>query len=173
MTSCKLLDARDDDKIVCILNPPAFSSVCFTQTMLVQAPLSMGFSRQEFWSGLPFPSPGDLQDSGIEPGCRSNVAGKFFTMWTTREAPNREWTNTWPSEYTEKRPGSESPWFKSQLWFFLAMWPWPRHLTHWAFHHPLSPILFADWLILPSVSQYQLSWVTANAKNWLPCLVLL
>ena len=33
-----------------------------------QAPLSMGFSRQEYWSGLPFPSPGDLPDPGIEAG---------------------------------------------------------------------------------------------------------
>ena len=32
-----------------------------------QAPLSMGFSRQEYWSGLPFPPPGDLLDPGIEP----------------------------------------------------------------------------------------------------------
>ena len=32
-----------------------------------QAPLSMGFSRQEYWSGLPFPSPEDLPDPGIEP----------------------------------------------------------------------------------------------------------
>ena len=32
-----------------------------------QAPLSMGSSRQEYWSGLPFPSPGDLPDPGIEP----------------------------------------------------------------------------------------------------------
>ena len=32
-----------------------------------QAPLSMGFSRKEYWSGLPFPSPGDLPDPGIEP----------------------------------------------------------------------------------------------------------
>ena len=32
-----------------------------------QAPLSMRFSRQEYWSGLPFPSPGDLPDPGIEP----------------------------------------------------------------------------------------------------------
>ena len=32
-----------------------------------QAPLSKGFPRQEYWSGLPFPSPGDLLDSGIEP----------------------------------------------------------------------------------------------------------
>ena len=37
-------------------------------TVAYQAPPSMGFSRQECWSGLPFPSPGDLLDPGIEPG---------------------------------------------------------------------------------------------------------
>ena len=37
-------------------------------TVTWQAPLSMGFSREEYWGGLPFPSPGDLPDSGIEPG---------------------------------------------------------------------------------------------------------
>ena len=37
-------------------------------TVAYQAPLSMGFSRQECWNGLPFPSPGDLPDTGIEPG---------------------------------------------------------------------------------------------------------
>ena len=36
-------------------------------TVACQAPLSMGFSRQEYWSGLPFPSPGDLPNSEIEP----------------------------------------------------------------------------------------------------------
>ena len=36
-------------------------------TVAGQARLSMGFSRQEYWSGLPFPSPGDLPDPGIEP----------------------------------------------------------------------------------------------------------
>ena len=36
-------------------------------TLAYQAPPSMGFSRQEYWSGLPFPSPGDLPDPGIEP----------------------------------------------------------------------------------------------------------
>ena len=36
-------------------------------TVAHQAPLSMGFSKQEYWSGLPFPSPGDLPDPGIEP----------------------------------------------------------------------------------------------------------
>ena len=37
-------------------------------TVAYQAPQSMEFSRQEYWSGLPFPSPGDLPDPGIEPG---------------------------------------------------------------------------------------------------------
>ena len=43
-----------------------------------QAPLSMGFPRQEYWSGLPFPSPGDLPDPGIEPLSLA-LAGGFFT----------------------------------------------------------------------------------------------
>jgi len=37
------------------------------RTAAHKAPLSMGFSRQEYWSGLPCPSPGDLSDPGIEP----------------------------------------------------------------------------------------------------------
>ena len=43
-----------------------------------QAPPSMGFSRQECWSGLPFPSPGDLSNPGIEPMSPA-MAGGFFT----------------------------------------------------------------------------------------------
>ena len=38
-----------------------------TWTVAHQAPLSIGFSRQEYWSGLPFPSPGDLPNPGINP----------------------------------------------------------------------------------------------------------
>ena len=38
-------------------------------TVAYQAPPSLGFSRQEYWSGLPFPSPGDLPKPGIKPGC--------------------------------------------------------------------------------------------------------
>ena len=38
------------------------------QIVAHQAPLSMEFSRQEYWSGLPFPTPGDLPDPGIKPG---------------------------------------------------------------------------------------------------------
>ena len=47
-------------------------------TIAYHAPPSMGFSRQESWSGLPFPSPGDLSDPGIEPVSPA-LAGGFFT----------------------------------------------------------------------------------------------
>ena len=54
-----------------------------------QAPLSMGFSRQECWSGLPFPSPMDLPNPGIEPTSLMSpaLAGRFFTTGTTWESP--------------------------------------------------------------------------------------
>ena len=47
-------------------------------TVACQAPLSMEFSRQEYWSGLPFPPPGDLPDLGIELVSPA-LAGGFFT----------------------------------------------------------------------------------------------
>ena len=43
-------------------------TLCDPWTVAHQAPPSMGFSRQEYWSGLPFPSPGDLPNPGVEPG---------------------------------------------------------------------------------------------------------
>ena len=46
-------------------------------TVAHQAPPSMGFSRQEYWSGVPFPSPGDLPDPGIKPGSPSLQADAF------------------------------------------------------------------------------------------------
>ena len=49
-------------------------------TIACQAPLSMGFSRQEYWSGLSFPSPGDHPDPGIEPASLASpaLASRFF-----------------------------------------------------------------------------------------------
>ena len=57
-------------------------------TVAHQAPLSMGFSRQEYWSGSPFPSPGDLPDPGIQPTSPVSpaLAGRFFTTEPS-EAP--------------------------------------------------------------------------------------
>ena len=47
-------------------------------TVACQAPLSMEFSRQEYWDGLPFPTPGDLPHSGTEPASAA-LEGRFFT----------------------------------------------------------------------------------------------
>ena len=48
-------------------------------TVACQTPLSMGFSRQEYWSGLPFPSPGDLPDPGIKPWSSALQADRLLT----------------------------------------------------------------------------------------------
>ena len=48
-------------------------------TVAHQAALSMGFSRQEYWSGLPFPSAGDLPNPGIKPMSPAMDSGRFFT----------------------------------------------------------------------------------------------
>ena len=57
------------DIILLLLNRFSHVQLCATLwAAACQAALSMGFSRQEYWSGLPCPSPGDLPDPGIEPG---------------------------------------------------------------------------------------------------------
>ena len=58
------------------------------RTAACQAPLSTGFSSQEYWSGLPFPAPGDLPDPGIEPASLVSpaLAGRIFTTSATWEA---------------------------------------------------------------------------------------
>ena len=59
-------------------------------TVALQAPLSVGLSRQEYWSGLPSPPPGDLPDPGIEPVYLMSPAsaGRFFTTSAAWEALN-------------------------------------------------------------------------------------
>ena len=60
-------------------------------TVACQSPLSMEFSRQEYWSGLTFPSPGDLPHLGIEPMSLVSLVltDRFFTNCATWEAPLR------------------------------------------------------------------------------------
>ena len=54
-------------------------------TVAHQTPLSMGFSQQEYWGGLPFPSPGDLPNPGTEPMSLASpaLAGGFFSTSAT------------------------------------------------------------------------------------------
>ena len=50
-------------------------------TVVYQASPSMGFSSQEYWSGLPFPSPGDLPDPGVEPGSPTLEADAYMPTY--------------------------------------------------------------------------------------------
>ena len=61
-------------------------------TLACQAPLSVGFSKQEYWSGLPFSLPGDLSNPGIKPASptSSELAGGLFTTSTTWEAARND-----------------------------------------------------------------------------------
>ena len=52
--------------MICCLVTKSCPTFCESMDYSCQAPLSMGFPRQEHWSGLPFPSPGDLPNPGIE-----------------------------------------------------------------------------------------------------------
>ena len=75
-----------NDISVCVVS--RFIYVQFFVTPMGQAPLSLRFSRQEHWSGLPFPPPGDLPDPGIELGSPVSplLTGGFFNHCTPWEA---------------------------------------------------------------------------------------
>ena len=81
-------------KVKSLSRVPLFAT---PQTVAYQASLSMGFSRQECWSGLPFPSPGDLPNPGIEPGSPTLQADtlplEYIVMPSFRGfSPPRDWT---------------------------------------------------------------------------------
>ena len=78
---------------VALLNALLVARSCLTlcDPMNCQASLPTEFSRQEYWSGSPFPSPGDLPWPGYRTWI-SCIAGRFFTIWATRESPRiLEW----------------------------------------------------------------------------------
>ena len=73
---------------VCVLSCFICVRLCVTlRTIALQASLSMGFSRQAYWSGLPYPPPEDLPDSGIKPVSLTSpaLAAGFFTTGSTWE----------------------------------------------------------------------------------------
>ena len=114
---------------------------CFSAPMDCQAPLSMGFSRQEYWSGLPFPPPGDLLDSGIELVSPA-LTGGFFTTEPPGKPPGFlckisshsccspslcAFPDPAPSSWNESLPSSSQPLalLKAQL-YASASWPLSR-----------------------------------------------
>ena len=80
------------------------------RTIAYQASQSMGFSRQEYWSGLPFPSPGDLPNPGIEPGSPALQADALPTeppgkplWWSVPATRNTIWERSFMETNSESR----------------------------------------------------------------------
>ena len=71
----------DKQNSMLVLRHPVISDFVTLWTVACQAPLSVEYSRQEYWSGLPFPSPGNPPYPGIEPTSPASpaLAGRFFT----------------------------------------------------------------------------------------------
>ena len=77
---------------VCMLSCSVISNSLPPWTAAHQAPLSIGLSRQEHWSGMPFPPPGDLPDPGIEPASHvaPALAGRIFTADPSGKHPKED-----------------------------------------------------------------------------------
>ena len=95
--------------VIPVLSASSFSLSCVSSlsrvrifvtpwTVADQAPSSMGFSRQEHWSGLPFPSPGDLSDAGLEPGSSALQADALPSKPPGKPAVSAGWREILPSD---------------------------------------------------------------------------
>ena len=107
-------------------------------TVALQAPLSMGFYRQEYGSGLPFPSLGYLPNSGIEPVCLTSpaLAGRFFTTSATWEVLKKAehwriafelwwWRRLLRVPWTAR--SNQSILKENKLWIFIAEAETPQY----------------------------------------------
>ena len=113
------------------------------RTVAHQAPLSMEFSGQGYWSGLPFPTPEDLPDPGIEPASPT-LAGEYH--WATREAP------------CSPNRSSNKP--QNIKWFFPLIWLWNLEFSSvqslWLFPTPWTAACQASLFIINSWSLLKL-----------------
>ena len=73
----------------CCLIAKSCRTLATPWTVARQAPLPIGFPRQEYWSGLPFPSPGNLPDPGIQPMSPA-LAGEFLTTESPEKPTAKE-----------------------------------------------------------------------------------
>ena len=106
---------------VCMLNLFSCVWLCVTLwTIAPQVPLSMEFSWQEYWSGLPWSPPGDLPHPGIEPMSLMSpaLAGRFFTTSTTWGAPDQITTSLIMSSFLQIIWSKEN--FKLEF-YYLAL----------------------------------------------------
>ena len=123
------------------------------ETIAHQALPSMRFSRQESWNGLPFPSPGDLCNPGIEPTSPASpiLAGKLFATSTTWEAPICQrgilkYKVTLSTFHLKERGGINELLFSSLTCAYLY-----AKEGYCAKHHGVT----SQWSPAPLCSQYQ------------------
>ena len=89
-----------------------------------QVPLSVGYPREEYWSGLPFPSPGDLPDPGIEPTSPA-LAGRFYTTYAMLSHFSCFWLCATPQTAAHQAPPSLG-YSREEYWSGLPF-PSPMH----------------------------------------------
>ena len=110
----------------CAQLPSCFQLSAIPRAVARQAPLSMGLPRQEYWNGLPFPSPGELPTSGIKPASPTSpvLAGGFFTT----KLPGKSYFLLRYSRFIVL--------YKLQVNLINITWisPWysPRYLSSWS-----------------------------------------
>ena len=110
-------------------------------TVAYQAPPSMGFSRQESWSGLPFPSPGDLPDPGIEPGSPALQARQMLSRLSHEGSPSTPVRNGEKAEHwarwilgrvrssTERQSLPDTKWYSCVRAHWQCFTRWNKSLS--------------------------------------------
>ena len=126
-------------------------------TVACQTPLSMGFSRQEHWSGLPFPSPGDLPDPEIEPASPvpPALAGRLFTSEPPGKLQSPFLTSLPPYPHSKWQPGWRLSFLQSRE--SVPLLPTPSATT-------------LIWTSLPPHRAATPSQLVLSFQPWLPLL---
>ena len=155
-------------------------TLCTPSTVAHQAPLSMGYSRLEYWSGLPFPSPGDLPNPGIEPGSPALPADSLATeLWRKSHALG-QMVKWWSTELQCQAGIKSCPHLPGPCTHLLR--PSPRGLAHplqdarLQDHHVWIALTFC-WVVVPS-SEYspwvkfmlrdRMTWVSSDSTIYTP-----
>ena len=125
---------------LCVLSCSVMSdSFATSRTVARQAPLSMGFSRQEYWSGWPFSSPGDLPDPGTELRPPALQADSFYHLSYQGSPPN-------VSGPCQTYLGAKEPWLRTNdafLWQRCQI-PWSWVMAYQGTQAPQAPLRYGS-----------------------------
>jgi len=123
-------------------------------TVAYQAPPSMGFSRQEYWSGVPFPSPGDLPKPGIEP---SSPAFQLDAL--TSEPPGKPYISLYFVKNHRIDIRSEPP--NANYYCWVIMMCWSKFIVY-----NKCTTLISQTMVFPVVMYGCDSWTKKKAECW-------